>query len=235
LSYYLSALLLAFIAFYSRSPSRQPAERPASSMSVLAAMREGITGMRDSPNILAPLGMQAMTFFGGAGFSVLGIDAINKASPPGSSMGISAAGLSAGLGMGLGSILANRFPESPRRRKWLEIGLFCLFIPASAGMASGGLPLLCAGGFIAGFVASPLIIISESELQKSISSSMRGRIFAFREIVTRSVFLLSAFLFTSFQEYAGTGILLMVLGLFLALIGSYWVLFQPGRHQRDGQ
>ena len=234
LTYFLSALLLAFVAFYSRDGGTQPTVRPKGSISIFSSLREGFAGIRNNPGILAPLGIQAMIFFAGGGFSVLGIVAIKAASPPGSSMGISAAGLSTGLGMGLGSILANRFPDSPSRRKWLEIGLFGLFLPASAGMASGGMPLLCLGGFIAGFVASPLIIISESDLMRSISSSMRGRIFAFREIVTRSVFLLSAFLFTSFQEYAGTAILLAILGLFLALMGIYWIVFQAGRRRFEG-
>ncbi|MCK4350634.1 MAG: MFS transporter [Candidatus Krumholzibacteria bacterium] len=229
LTYFLSALLLAFVAFYSRGAGRQPVKRPNGSLSIFSALRESFTGIRNNPGILAPLGIQAMIFLAGGGFSVLGIVAIKAASPPGSSMGISAAGLSTGIGMGLGSILANHLPDSPISRKWIEIGLFGLFIPASAGMAIGGLSLLCLGGFIAGFVASPLIIISESELQRNISISMRGRIFAFREIVTKSVFLLSAFLFTSFQEFAGTAILLVVLGLFLALIGIYWIVFQSSR------
>lgn len=229
LTYFLSALLLAFVAFFSRGAGRQPAISPSGSLSIFSALREGVTGIRTNPGILAPLGIQAMIFLAGGGFSVLGIVAIKAASPPGSSMGISMVGLSTGLGMGFGSILANRFPESPISRKWLERGLFGLFLPASAIMASGGLSLLCLGGFIAGFVASPLIIISESELQKSISISMRGRIFAFREILTRSMFLLSAFLFTSFQKYSGTAILLVILGLFLALTGIYWIGFQSSR------
>ncbi len=229
LTYFLSALLLAVVAFYSRRAGGRPIERPSSSPPVFSALREGITDIRKDPGILAPLGIQAMIFFAGGGFSVLGIVAIKAASPPGSSMGISAAGLSTGLGMGLGSILANHLPDSPSSRKWLEIGLFGLFLPASACMASGGLTLLCVGAFAAGFAASPLIIISESDLQRSISSSMRGRIFSFREIVTRSVFLLSAFLFTSFQEYAGTATMLIVLGLFLALMGLYWIVSHAGR------
>ena len=229
LTYFLSALLLAFVAFFSRNTCRQPAAKPSGSLSIFSALREGVTGIRNNPGILAPLVIQAMIFLAGGGFSVLGIVAIKAASPPGSSMGISVVGLSTGLGMGFGSILANHFPESPLSRKWLERGLFGLFLPASACMAIGGLSLLCLGGFIAGFVASPLIIIAESELQRSISISMRGRIFSFREILTRSTFLLSAFLFTSFQEYAGTSILLVILGLFLALTGIYWIGFQSSR------
>jgi MFS family permease len=226
LTYFLSALLLAFVAFYSRGAGKPESKETNGPMSVFSALREGIAEMRNNPEILAPLGIQGMIFFAGGGFSVLGIAAIKIASPPGSSMGISAAGLSTGLGMGLGSMLSNRFPGSRLGRKWLEIGLFGLFLPASVAMAYGGLPALCVGGFIAGFVASPLIIISESDLQRSISSSMRGRVFAFREIVTRSVFLLAAFLFTSLLEYSGTAALLVVLGLFLALMGAYWIVFQ---------
>jgi DHA3 family macrolide efflux protein-like MFS transporter len=229
LTYFLSALLLAFIAFRSRSRCEQRRERPGIPLSIVSALREGMSSIRGNPGILAPIGVQAMMFFAGGGFSVLAIVAIKAASPPESSMGISAAGLSTGLGMGLGSILANRIPRSPIGRRRLELTLFGLFLPASVSIASGGLALICLGGLIAGFAASPLIIISESELQEKISSFLRGRIFSFREIITRSVFLVSAFLFTSFQEYAGTGMPLIALGLFLALMGTYWIVFQSSR------
>ena len=70
------------------------------------------------------------------------------------------------------------------------------------------------------------MIISESELQRRVTTGMRGRIFAFREILTRSFFLVSAFLFSLLGDYVDRGILLLLLGLILALSGIIWVLTQ---------
>ena len=223
-TYLLSAALLVSIALH-RSGERISRPRPeARSPSLFAAIREGLEVVRKTDEIREPLGLQTLIFFATGGFSVLAIVLIGEASPPGSSLGLSVAGLAVGLGMGVGSIIANRLPGGRTLGRRGEAVLLALFVPGTAAIAGGGLELIGLGAFICGLAASPLMIISESELQRLVASGMRGRIFSFREILTRSFFLLSAFLFSMLGDYADRGLLLFLLGLFLALSGIIWVL-----------
>jgi len=225
-TYLVSAALLVTIALH-RSGERVPRSRPeVKSPSLVAAMREGLQVVRETREIRGPIGLQTLIFFAAGGFSVLAIVLIREASPPGSSLGLSVAGLAVGLGMGVGSIVANRLPGDRALRRRVEAALFALFVPGTAAIAGGGLELIGLGAFACGLAASPLMIISESELQRRVTRGMRGRIFSFREILTRSFFLLSAFLFSALGDYAGRELLLFLLGLFLALSGIIWILAQ---------
>jgi MFS family permease len=224
LTYFFSALLLLAVALHGKGETSPTCRTASKSLPLVSALGEGIAGMKNKPEIRGPLGFQALIFFAAGGFSVLAIVLIKEASPPESSLGLSVVGLAVGLGMGIGSIVANRLPAERSRRKSIEAGLFALFVPATAAISGGSLILISAGAFAAGFAAAPLMIISESELQRSITSTMRGRIFSFREIVIRSLFLLSAFLFTWLGEFADKGLLMFVLGLFLALSGVIWIV-----------
>jgi MFS family permease len=232
-TYLLSAALLVSIALHhgGEDPSRRPSE--TGSLSLVAAIREGFRVMRENRHIRGPLGLQALIFFAAGGFSVLAIVLIRDASPPGSSLGLSATGLSVGLGMGAGSIVANHLPSDRRIRRRVESGLLSLFVPGTVAIAVGNLELICLGTFACGLAASPLMIITESELQRRITSGMRGRIFSFREILTRSFFLLSAFLFSMLGDLTGRGFLLFLLGLFLASSGIIWILVQAGFVNED--
>lgn len=225
-TYMLSAILLTGIALHRRTKAPEAPRPETKHPSILSAVREGLDAIRQSKKILHPLGVQSIVFFGAGGFSVLAIVLIKDASPPGSSLGLSIAGLSIGFGMGIGSIVVNRFSSAKRHWGAIEAGLFALLVPAAAVIASGlGLGTIGAGSFIAGLSVSPLVIVSESELQRRTSNGMRGRIFSFREILTRSLFLISAFLFSTLGKHIGEGTLLISLGLFLACIGIAWIKF----------
>jgi hypothetical protein len=226
MTYFLSALLLVAVALHKAEDAAPASRVERRTPSLVSAVREGISGMKDNPEILGPLGYQALIFFAAGGFSVLAIVLIKQASPPESSLGLGAVGLAIGLGMAIGSIFANRIPAETPRRKRIEALFFALFVPATGAIAAGGLVLIGAGAFAAGFAAAPLMILSESQLQRTIKSTMRGRIFSFREILIRSLFLLSAFLFTWLGEFADKGFLMFVLGLFLALSGVFWIVVQ---------
>lgn len=225
ITYLLSAALLVSIALHHRGERSSRPHMESGSIS-LAAIREGFRAMRDDRTIRAPLGLQTLIFFAAGGFSVLALVLIGEASPPGSSLGLSATGLSLGLGMGIGSIIANRLPSEGRIKRRIESALLLLFVPGTAAVAGGGLELICLGAFASGLAASPLMIISESELQRRITIGMRGRIFSFREILTRSCFLLAAFLFSLLGDFAAEGLLFFLLGLFLALSGTVWIIMQ---------
>jgi len=225
-TYLISAALLVSIALHRSEGGLSRRRSEARSLSLVSAIREGLRVVRRTREIRGPLGLQTLIFFAAGGFSVLAIVLIGEASPPGSSLGLSVAGLAAGLGMGVGSIVANRMPGDRALRRRVEAALLALFVPGTAAIAVGGLALISLGAFICGLAASPLIIISESELQRRVTSGMRGRIFSFREILIRGFFLLSAFLFSALGNFAGRGLLLFLLGLFLALSGIIWVLAQ---------
>ncbi len=222
-TYMLSASLLTVIALKSIR-REQNAVTPIDHTALPKAIREGLSEIRRSPGITAPLGIQSLIFFGTGGFSVLAIVLIKNLSAPGSSMGLSATGISIGAGMGVGSIIANRI--NPSARITFETILFAVLFAATAAVAYGGsLAAVMIGSFAAGLSVSPLIIIAESELQERISISLRGRIFSFREIITRCLFLISAFLFSSLSKHIDRAALLTFLGLFLACTGVVWTRF----------
>ena len=138
-------------------------------------------------------------------------------------MGLAAAGLSAGAGMAAGSLLAHQLGQ--RTGRLAEAFLFLLFIPSAAAVAfSSSFILTCAGMFIAGLAATPLFVISESQLQARIPPGLRGRVFSLREVLTKSLFLASSFLMSFMSRMAGKGVILLLLGLFLAISGIIRVI-----------
>lgn len=230
-TYAFSALLLTGIAVQRRATAAALRNGPSRRPSLAASIGEGLSVMRRSAPILQPFGIQAIIFFGAGGFSVLAVLLIGEYSPPGSSLGLSIAGLSIGLGMGTGSLLANRI--SAARRGLLERGMFVLLVPAAVSLATlGGYPAIGFGSFLVGCAAAPLVIVAESELQHRIGARLRGIVFSFREILTRSLFVGSAFLFGALSNHIHNGILLVILGLFLASIGVTWLVAMD-RSQRS--
>lgn len=230
-TYMVSALLLVGIAL--KDGNTKPVARKVKTRHppLLTAVRKGLEALKKSPGILRPMGIQSLVFFGAGGFSILAIVLIRDASPPDSSLGLSIAGLSIGLGMGTSSVLVNRI--SRERREQVEAGCFILFVPAAAAIFSDwGFPAIGTGSFIAGLSASPLVIISESVLQEKIAPDQRGVLFSFREILTRSLFLISAFLFSALGELIDKGTLLILLGLFLATAGMVWIGFTDRTSKR---
>ena len=228
-TYIFSALLLAVIAMRLPRRSEEPAgaagtPKETARKGFWHSAVEGLTEIRSNPSLRAPLGVQSLIFFGAGGFSVLAIVFIREASEPGSSMGLAASGLSAGAGMAAGSWLAHRLGRKAGRRA--RSILFLLFAPSTAAVAfSSSLIPLCSGMFTAGLAATPLFIISESQLQERISSDLRGRVFSLREVITRSLFLASSFLMSFLGRAAGKGTVLLLLGFFLAICGMIWVRF----------
>lgn len=197
-------------------PSGPDGEAPRAGFWHSAA--EGLAEIRGNRSLAAPLGVQSLIFFGAGGFSVLAVALIGEVSKEGSSMGLAAAGLSAGAGMAAGSLLAHRLGRDAGRTA--EGVLFLLFAPSAAAVAlSSSLAPVCAGMFTAGLAATPLFVISESQLQARIPQGLRGRVFALREVLTRSLFLASSFLMSFLGRAAGKGALLILLGLFLAISG----------------
>lgn len=221
-TYLVSALLLLVIALRmtrrtaaAPSPSPLPAIERAGFWHDAA---EGIREIRRRPFLLGPLFTQALIFFGAGGFSVLALVLIGRVSAEGSSMGLALAGLSAGVGMAIGSVLAERL--RPRRRRAASIACFVSMAPAAAAVAlAGSLPLLCAGALLCGLSATPLVVLSETALQSGISPGIRGRVFALREVLTRSLFLLSSFLFSMLGAAYGRPAVMIALGVFLAITG----------------
>ncbi len=227
-TYVFSALLLAVIAM--RLPRRpEPAgatgpQKETARKGFWHSAAEGLTEIRSNPSIKAPLGVQSLIFFGAGGFSVLAVVFIRGVSEPGSSMGLASAGLSAGAGMAAGSLLTHRLGRKAGRRA--ESILFLLFAPSAAAVAlASSLVTVCSGMFAAGLAATPLFVISESQLQERISPDLRGRVFSLREVITRSLFLASSFLMSFLGRAAGKGTVLLLLGFFLAICGMIWVRF----------
>ncbi len=170
-TYLLSAVLLTVIALRLPATGGQTDldDRPDSDArkGFWHSAAEGLAEIRGNRSLIAPLSVQALIFFGAGGFSVLAVALVREVSKEGSSMGLAVAGLSAGAGMAAGSVLAHRLGQKAGRLA--ESVLFLLFAPAAATVAfSDSLIVTSAGMFIAGLAATPLFIISESQLQARI-------------------------------------------------------------------
>ncbi len=228
-SYFISASLLLGIAVHGmRNRAPGPRERTYHP-DLPKALLEGARAIRNTPLMLRPLGVQSLLYVAGGGFSVLALPMIKEISRPGSSLPLSAAGLSLGVGMGVGSLVSSRLKLGTRSKERFEAVFFALFVPGTLAISLGrGLEAIVAGAFIGGAAAAPLLVIAESELQRDIGDSVRGRVFAFREIVTKSFFISSSFLFSWLAGFAGKSVLLLVLGLFLACAGILWITMIGG-------
>lgn len=221
-TYILSSVLLLVIALRTRHSAAPVPGNVPTRLSIASSIREGITSLKSLPTVRGPLGIQTIIFFGSGGYSVLTMHFIKEASPPGSSLGLSAAGLSIGLGMAAGSYLVNRI--RPSSRTVTGYWFFASLAPATAVIALGkNLIAIGAGSCALGLAASPLFVLAESELQERIPEHLRGRIFSIREILTKSLFLLSAFLFSMLGGSIPREVLLTALGLVLACTGVAWI------------
>ena len=223
-SYFISASLLLGIAIHgARRAAAEP--RPKTEHPELPRMvLDGIRAVRYTPAIVRPIGVQTLIWLGAGGFSVLTLPLVKQASPPGSSMGLSMLGLALGVGMGGGSLLASRVRLDDRSRERLELFLFGGIAAAAFILAAGrSLAALLPGAFLGGFAATPLLIIAESEIQRGSLETMRGRVFAFREICTRTFFIGSSFAFSLLAARAPQRALIVVLGVFLATSGILWI------------
>jgi MFS family permease len=233
-SYLVSSALLFGIALHGRR-NRAPGPGIRTYHPDLhQAILEGARAIRNTPLVLRPIGVQSLLYVAGGGFSVLALPMIKEISRPGSSLPLSAAGLSLGVGMGFGSFVSSRLELGTRSKERFEAVFFALFVPATLAIALGhGLAAIVAGAFIGGAAAAPLIVIAESELQRDIAESVRGRVFAFREIIAKSFFIVSSFLFSWLAGFAGKSTLLLALGLFLASAGILWITMIGGSRCRS--
>jgi MFS transporter, DHA3 family, macrolide efflux protein len=228
-SYFISASLLLGIAIHGMRNRPPDAHAKTYHPELPTALLDGIRAIRNSPFVLRPLGVQSLLYVAGGGFSVLALPMIKAISRPGSSLPLSAAGLSLGVGMGFGSLVSGRLRLGTRSKERFEAAFFALFLPATLAISLGhGLGAIVVGAFLGGVAAAPLLVIAESELQRDIEESFRGRIFAFREIVTKTFFIASSFLFSWLAGFAGKSALLFVLGLFLACAGILWITMIGG-------
>lgn len=233
-SYLISSILLLGIALHG-TRNRAPGPRaPTYHPDLPRAVFDGVRAIRNTPLMVRPLGVQSLLYVAGGGFSVLALPMIKAVSRPGSSLPLSAAGLSLGVGMGVGSFVSSRLELGTKSKERFEAAFFALFVPATLAIALGhGLAAIAAGAFIGGAAAAPLIVIAESELQRDIAESVRGRVFAFREIIAKSFFIVSSFLFTWLAGFTGKSALLLALGLFLASAGILWITMIGGSRCRS--
>jgi DHA3 family macrolide efflux protein-like MFS transporter len=237
-TYIISAFLLLSIALAKSTNAERfhsHPEDPISTrceISIKQAITSALGEIKDSPMIALPLGVQSLIFFGGGGFLVLAVVLIKEASPPGSSIGLSIAGISAGFGMGMGSVLINHI--NSRILDKIDSLFFLLFAPAAALIASGSSYItIAAGTMLAGSASSPLFILAESQLQERSNRHTRAILFSFREISTRSLFLTASFLFTYLSKFVDKSPLLYILGLVLALTGLIWIPLMKQRYDKS--
>jgi len=233
LTYFISSMLLITLLMHKSAKRISTPDLKGMGKNTLALIAEGIKELKGSIELKKPMFTQVLIFFGAGGFSVLAVPIIKSASFNESSMGLSYAGIAVGAGMGVGSYIANRIKNF--RSIWLfETLFFLLLAPAVSIMpAMNNMTSVILSCSITGLCASPLIILSETELQKRSSEFLRGRIFSLRDILTKSFFLISAFLISFLDNFLSRNLLLIILGLFLACIGTIWIVVSSLRVKKE--
>lgn len=224
-TYVVSAFLLLSLFLYKKPLEVGVSREAAAQSTTLKFIIEGVRELKSSWGLIHPLFVQTLVYFGAGAFSIIAVSFIKDASPSGSSLGLSYAGIAIGAGMAAGSYLVNELGVSATNRWKIEMAFFILIFPAVSIMAvTRNIPGIVLSSFLGGAVSSPLVILAESDLQRESKHAMRGRIFSLREITTKSFFLLSAFIFSTLDDFISRENLLIALGLFLACTGTAWTV-----------
>jgi len=229
---YLASSALLVILLFQRSREIHDVEPGVdkSEKNIFMLIASAASELKTRIELLKPMIVQILIFVGAGGASVLVVPLIKEVTPQGSSLGLSYTGIAVGAGMGTGSYLANKIKGMEESKAAAEMVFFILLLPSVAVMALiHSLPGLIVGGYFSGLLSAPLIILSETKLQRESRRSLRGRIFSFREILTKSFFLISAFILSYLNKFIDKRMLLIALGLFLASAGTIWIALSEAK------
>ncbi len=229
---YLASSVLLIVLLFHPTEEIQRGERKEGNKdrNVFKMIAVAVRELRSSVELLKPMVVQVLIFIGAGGASVLAVPLIKEATPEGSPLGLSYTGIAVGAGMGTGSYIANKVKTKAGSRTIIEILFFILLMPSITIMATvHNMYGIIISGYLCGLFSSPLIILSETELQRESHWSLRGRIFSFREILTKSFFLISAFILSYLNNFLDKRTLLIALGLFLASAGTIWTAVTSAR------
>jgi DHA3 family macrolide efflux protein-like MFS transporter len=228
-SYLISVLLLLPLLRLPRSsrddapapaPARAALGRPrAIVMNIGTSIREGVLLIRDNKVVGISLITQTGLFGLGGLLYVIAIAHIQEISPPGNTMYLSTAAVTGTVGLLVGSLAAGGYKGELSSHHIVSIATIVIGMSLVGIARSEELVSLSIWTAVLGAAASPVIIFSETLLQKHIPENFRGRVFSSREVLTKTSFLGLAVIGTLLNTFISKVVILLSVGLFLALLG----------------
>lgn len=183
------------------------------------SIKEGITIIKSNDIIGINLVVQT-SLFGLAGvLYVLGIGYIQEISPRDKTMYLSITATCATVGLLLGSLIAGSYKSRLSNHHTLSIATILIGTSLIGIAKSETLLPLSIWAAALGTAISPVIVLTETMLQRYIPENFRGRVFSTREVLTKTAFLSLAMLATIINAFASKASILLSIGLFLALLG----------------
>jgi MFS family permease len=186
---------------------------------VLVSIREGIVLIRKNNIVGVSLITQTALFGLGGLLYVICIAHIQEISPPDKTTFLSTAAVAGTVGLLAGSLVAGAYRGALTSHYIVSIATILIGISLIGIAKSHSLLTISIWTAILGTAASPVIIFTETLLQKHIPENFRGRVFATREVLTKTSFLALAVLATIVNTFVSKVLILVSVGLFLALLG----------------
>ena len=184
-----------------------------------AAVADALRLFRSDRAIAVGLGTQTGVFAVGGIVAVIAVARVQMSVEFGRATLLSIVAASLVGGLILGSMLPALFRATTR------VGLVVAVACMAGGVALAGLGRtenvvpVSIWAAVLGLCVSPVFVVTETLLQRAAPAGFRGRLFAAREALIKSVYLLSAGLAVALDVLLDKGTILVGLGVFLALVG----------------
>jgi MFS family permease len=186
------------------------------STSVVRAVRDGIAVLRERPSVAAGLWVQAGAWGVIGILYVAGIAHLQETLPTGRTIFLSIVASAGTLGLLAGAALATRLGRRASNRSTISASALLLSASCVGIALTESVAALSAWTFAFGVGASPVFVVTETILQVETPSAFRGRVFAFREVVTKVAFLAASAAATAADLVVDKTLIILIVGLFLA-------------------
>ncbi len=224
ISYAVAAVLMLPFALLHRFDGHaavlESTENPSNPVKAIhRAVIDAFRLLRQDRNIAIGLLTQAALFAVGGVLSIIAVSRIQEVANDGRAffLGIIAAATVAGLI--LGSWLAGVFRERSSVQRTVSVSAILGGVAITGIGRTESLIPLCIWGALMGLSLSPAFIYTETLIQKHSPPEFLGRVFAGREALVKTAFILTAVLSTLATTVYSKSTILVALGLFLALLG----------------
>jgi DHA3 family macrolide efflux protein-like MFS transporter len=230
ITYFISVAILFYLATRLR-PVRRSTRRQEALRRVLGfrgLWREIVAGLRlirSDNDVKITLGSQVMISAASGALYVAAIALVQSAQ---STFGLSLVGVSLGLGMIVGTAMTGTLRRLVSPRYIMVLGFLVCGISLVLFSRSLTLKNMMLAAAVGGLAATPILVLTETLIQERVPPDIRGRIFTSREVLTRSAFLISAFLAAVASGYVRKQFILVVTGLVLA-----WTALNLERKAKD--
>jgi MFS family permease len=210
-------LALSHVASSAPVPTRASAREAVAFLRRSA--RDAVALMRESRDLRTSLLTQTALFAVGGILSIVAIARIQEVAPANSARFLSQVGASFIGGLVVGAFVALPFRDSPLPSRTVSVGTLISGVAiAGLGRSSSFAPM-CVWAALLGASISPIFVVTETLMQHASPREFTGRVFAARESLIKTAYIVAAAIATALEAALGKTNLLVGMGLFLALLG----------------